>query len=70
MNEKQPLKNGGPVAEDECSTITCSNCYTHRGCMHQPYSFWQALCDAAALQLQSNEELKATIFNSSQPFAA
>lgn len=65
MTEKQPLKNGEPDAEDECSTNICSNCYTHRGCMHQPYSFWQALCDAAAFQLQPSEELKARFFNSS-----
>jgi hypothetical protein len=71
MAEKQPLKNGEPVAEDQCSTNACSNCYTYRGCMHQPYSFWQALCDAAAFQLQPSEELKARIFNSSnQSFAA
>ena len=65
MNEKQPVQNGKPVAGDECSTNSCSNCYTYRGCMHQPYSFWQALCDAAALQLQPSEEVKARIFNSS-----
>jgi hypothetical protein len=71
MAEKQPLKNGEPVAEDQCSTNACSNCYTYRGCMHQPYSFWQALCDAAAFQLQPSEELKARIFKSgNQSFAA
>jgi hypothetical protein len=70
MTEKQPLKNGAPVAEDQCSTNACSNCYAYSGCMHQPYSFWQALCDAAAFQLQPSEELKARIFNSKQSFAA
>mgnify|MGYP006193859511 FL=1 len=65
MTEEQPLQNGSAMAEDPCSLNTCSNCYTYRGCMHQPYSFWQALCDAAALQLQPSEELKARIFNSS-----
>ncbi len=62
MTEKQPLTNGDPVAEDQCSTNACSNCHTYRGCMHQPYSFWQALCDAAAFQLQPSEDLKARIF--------
>lgn len=71
MTEKQPLKNGAPVAGDQCSTNACSNCYTYSGCMHQPYSFWQALCDAAAVQLQPSEELKARIFgNNNQSFAA
>lgn len=68
MAEKQPLKNGEPVAENQCSTNACSNCYTYRGCMHQPYSFWQALCDAAALQLQPSEELKAKIFANVQQY--
>jgi hypothetical protein len=71
MTEKQPLQNGKPVAEDECSTNSCSNCYKYHGCMHQPYSFWQALCDVAALQLQPSEELKTRLFNSThQSFAA
>lgn len=66
MTEEQPLQNGSAMAEDPCSLNTCSNCYTYRGCMHQPFSFWQALCDVAAFQLQHSEELKARIFASVQ----
>lgn len=61
MNQKQSPKNSKGVTQDHCSEESCSNCYIYSGCMHQPYSFWQALCDVAMYRLQQNEQLKAML---------
>lgn len=61
MNEKQPYFSNH-VAEQDCSQNKCSNCYTYSGCMHQPYSFWQAFACLTSFQMQPSEQVQADLF--------